>query len=601
MKTKVFLKLTCALLGVLIMFSVLTGCFVRNFAFGKHTSAEAHAPVTIQSPFRNLSDFLDLVHRKYPEINLEVIPYSGANMTAYMTSRLRAGDMPDIYFSTTYVPGRHDVSDRLIDLSAYRFTDGFAESQLRAVSDNGAVYMLPTYYTCLGITYNKTLLEKHGWELPRTFAELEELASRVREAGCRLAVCQIELPGSGFQYLCNILDTVFLNTLDGRVWQDDFLSGKTTVADSPEMLEALSVLEKWKSLGMLDGGDPKSDANTKRIMAEGNTLFMLGSSNNFTPAESEDEFGLMPYLSEDGTQNALIANISRYVGLNKHLEDAGNEQKLIDALHVMEVLTTAEGIQSINDSYSDTSLLPLRNYTIPETSYYKQVEDDLNRGLTAPFIYDGWENIIVPVGNAVISYMRGLTSLDSIAVSLDNNRSFLWDDTSIAYTTVTEKLTTDDCARFVGISFAQAVNADLALISVNKWYKMVDDGNLNTEGVSGELYPLPVTSQIVTGILPTGWRRNIQTVRLTGKRIRELAEKGYDRYGDESKTFPYVLVTPEGMSLSDTKSYTVVICGLTQAVAAEGKLTDTGIPGLEAALSYLSGFETLCPSDLVWR
>ena len=200
-----------------------------------------------------------------------------------------------------------------------------------------------------------------------------------------------------------------------------------------------------------------------------------------------------------------------------------------------------------------------------------------------------------------ISYMRGLTSLDSIAVSFDDNRNLLWDNSSIAYTTVTEKLTTDDCARLVGISFAQAVNADLALISVNKWYKMDDDGNLNTDGVSGELYPLPVTDQTVTGILPTGWRRNIQTVRLTGKRIRELAEKGYDRYGDESKTFPYVLVTPEGMSLSDTKSYTVVICGLTQAVAAEGKLTDTGIPGLEAALSYLSGFETLSPSDLVWR
>ena len=96
MKTKVFLKLTCALLGVLIMLSVLTGCFVRNLDFGKHTSAEAHAPITIQSPFRNLSGFLDLVHRKYPEINLEVIPYSGANMTAYMTSRLRAGDPTSI-------------------------------------------------------------------------------------------------------------------------------------------------------------------------------------------------------------------------------------------------------------------------------------------------------------------------------------------------------------------------------------------------------------------------------------------------------------------------------------------------------------------------
>ena len=34
-----------------------------------------------------------------------------------------------------------------------------------------------------GITYNKTLLREHGWELPNSFAELEELAAKTKEAG----------------------------------------------------------------------------------------------------------------------------------------------------------------------------------------------------------------------------------------------------------------------------------------------------------------------------------------------------------------------------------------------------------------------------------
>ena len=34
-----------------------------------------------------------------------------------------------------------------------------------------------------GITYNKTLLREHGWELPNSFAELEELAAKAKEAG----------------------------------------------------------------------------------------------------------------------------------------------------------------------------------------------------------------------------------------------------------------------------------------------------------------------------------------------------------------------------------------------------------------------------------
>lgn len=87
---------------------------------------------------------------KYPEINLEVVPYSGKNMTAYVTNQLRAGDMPDIYMTTVYAPG------------------------------------------------------------------LEDLAPKVKATGYYLALNQIALSGYGFQYLCNILDTDFLNTIDGH-------------------------------------------------------------------------------------------------------------------------------------------------------------------------------------------------------------------------------------------------------------------------------------------------------------------------------------------------------------------------------------------------
>ena len=87
--------------------------------------------------------------------------------------------------------------------------------------DNGAIYLLPSTYNCYGITYNKTLLKKYGWELPNSFAELEELAAKAKEAGVDLCLPQIQYPGYGFQYLCNIADADFLGTLDGRLWQRD--------------------------------------------------------------------------------------------------------------------------------------------------------------------------------------------------------------------------------------------------------------------------------------------------------------------------------------------------------------------------------------------
>lgn len=581
------------------MIPLLTGCISKDF-LSEMSSNNVHEAITIQSSFRNMSAFIDAVHERYPEINLEVIPYSGANYTAYVKAQIAAGDMPDIYCTTYYTPGHDDVSDRLIDMSGYAFTDCYAEARLRDVTDDGAIYMLPMYYNCIGITYNKTLLEKHGWKLPDSLRELEKLAPKVRKAGCQLALDQIQFPDYGFQYFCNIMSTNYLNTPDGRKWQERFLDGDTTLAGTQEMVKNMKILERWRKIGMLNSnGNPKSDEETRRKMAEGNTLFMLGSSNLFKDEETKDEFGLMPYLSEDGTQNAFIMNVSRYIGLNKHLEDKGNEQKLEDALHVMEVLSTVKGMKALNQSYANTSLLPLKDYVVESEGYYADIEDKLNAGVMAPFIYDGWENLIVATGREMISFIRGDSGLREVVQTFDENQYLIVDNSVAAYTKVTEKLDTSACAKAIGICFAKASGADLALISKNKWYKLTKSKDLNFEGVSGALYPLPVTDQEITSILPTGWTGNIETVTLSGKRILQLVETGYDRNGD-GKTFPYELVMPEKLEFEEKGIYTVAICGVTEAVAEEGNLTDTGILGLTAAQEYFKQFDALALEDIVW-
>ena len=599
------------LLSAVCVASLLTGCQTSE----KNTSdsnketvsvdsadnkdVNQHEAITIESPLRNLSELKKLVKEQYPEINLEVIPYSGWNMSAYLKGQLRSGDMPDIYVTTAYSPGVEDVSDKLIDLSGYSFTGNYSEARLAEVSDNGAIYLLPSYYTCMGITYNKTLLEKNGWELPTSFKELEELAPKVKEAGYNLAINQIQFPGYGFQYLCNILDTTFLNTLQGRQWQNNFLNCETTVADTPEMKEALEYVDKWREIGMLNGdGDSSSDDNTRLTMGEGNTLFMLGNSNDFKEGETTDEFGLMPYLSENGDQNTYILMVSRYMGLNKYLEDEGNETKLEDAIHVMEVMSSVEGFEALNDNYATTALYPLKDYTLPDNNIYKSIEEELNAGETAPFIYSGWEDMIVPIGTEMISYMKGDKEIDDMETVIDKSQELLKDNSDTVYTTVSEKIDNEGCAELIGIAFGKASHADMALISKNKWYE--DDADLNKEGVSGALFALPVTDQELTSILPTGWNDNIQTVTLSGKRINELLESGYDRNGD-GRTYPYQFVAPENLKLEDDTSYTVAICGVTEDVAEEGKIQDTGILGLDAVREYVGQFDTLSKSDLVWE
>ena len=592
-------------LAVVCAACLIAGCSAtgNNDAKSSQSVSGEHPTITMNAPYSNMSTFYDLVHEKYPEINLEIIPYNGQDYTDYVNDMRKSGQMTDIFFCTYYTPGRSDDASDFLDLSSYSFTDSYAQSRLREVTNDGAVYMLPLGYNALGITYNKTLLEKHGWTLPTNLAELEDLKAKADAAGVIFCRDQLQYPGYGFQYLCNILDTSYLSTLDGMKWQNAFLAGDATLRGSDEMMESMQLLNRWRDLGMLNAdGTPDSDSDTKAQMIEGNTLFLIGNSNSLkTQDGATDELGLMPYLSENGDQNVYILNVSRYMGLNKSLGEAGNEQKLEDALHVMEVLSTVEGMESLDPTQNAARLLPLKDAAPGEDSYYADILDDLNNGHTAQFIYSGWENAIVPIGNKMIEFVKGTATLDDVIDTFDGSQSLITENTTKVYTTATETIGMDDCARLVGICFGKATGADAALVSTNPWVYNTDVREMNKDGVSGSLFPVDVTDSQIASIFPTGWKKNIQTVTLTGARIKELAQTGYDHEGDGSLMFPYVLVTKNGVELDDDAIYTIPICGASDEVKAEGGFADSGIMGLTAAEDYLGTFDTLSASDIVWE
>lgn len=594
------IKSTAAVMLAAGILAGTTSCVITSGNSAETADETFHEPLTIYAPLYELDDFIAVVQSRYPEIRFEILPYSGANTTAFTLEKFECGDIPDIFAMTYNLPKYNDVSDKLLDMSGFAFTDNFKESCLNDVTvESGAIYALPCHYQCFGITYNKTLLEKHGWELPENFADLEELSEKAKQAGVRLALNQLQYPGYGFQYFCNICDTGFLSTMGGRRWQSAYLNGTANASGSPEMLGCLAMLEKWRDIGMLNGdGDLLSDDGQKQEFLKGNTIFMLGSDsiNN----DTSDEFGLMPYISEDGKQNVFILNVRRYFGLSSSLDQPGNEQKLKDALHVMEVFSTVEGMDALGgEAIRKSSLLPLKDAPISEDNYYYSIAGELSNGHSSPFIYSGWENAIVPVGDEMIAFMTGRAELDDVINVIDASQGSVVNNTPEALTTVTEHISQEDCARLVGTAFANSTGSELALVSLNKWIK----GHTNTQnpnGVSGSLYPVMVTDEEICAIVPTGWKGTISTVTLTGARIRELLEQGFDRYGD-GLTYPYALVAPDGFQLEPDRTYKLAICGVTDEVAAEGDIQDSGVVGLEAVKQMVSEFDELSADDIVWK
>ena len=123
--------------GITAATAALTAC-----GGGKTETAkkdDAHEAITFMAPYKEIEAFIEQVHSVYPEVNIEVVPYSGDNTTTCLQNMFAAGDLPDVCTLTYYDPRINLVSDKLLDLSGYDFTDNYVESRLQDVFDNGAI------------------------------------------------------------------------------------------------------------------------------------------------------------------------------------------------------------------------------------------------------------------------------------------------------------------------------------------------------------------------------------------------------------------------------------------------------------------------------
>ena len=595
MKKKTLCLLTlCALL-------LLTAC-ARQDAVPAATQAPsaAHEPITMMSGGKDYSDFIAYVKSIYPEINIEIVPYRGANTTQYMYDQLYTGYMPDIYGTTQLFTCYDKYEEHLIDLSRYDFTGNYNEARISQYEVDGKVYLLPADYDVIGMLYNASLFEREGWAVPTSFAELEALAPVIREAGYDLADCAASLPGFGFQYMCNIADTAFLRSIEGIRWQRDFLAGRATAADS--LGPTFDYIERWVELGMLEC--TAQDNSPRDHFCEGNTAFFVGSMGmwNTKGDGTGDTVKPLPYLSEDGTQNMFITSTVRAYGLSRHLEEPGNEQKLEDALKVMELLSTQEGMKRIMERYETTSarICSLKDWEMPESSPFYEYRDFIAEGHVAPLLYAGWENIMVAVGNCFLAYLRGERTARDVIETMDRCQTESLTTGAPVYAVVEETLEPQDLARLTGRVFCERVGADMALISLNEWKPGVRADRENPTGIGGAMMPLSMTEMDIVCWLPTGWYGTIKTYRFTGKRIRELAETGYDMLGN-GDPYPYVLIMPDGFTPEDDREYDVVFAGITDEVAAESVMTDSGVTGLSAMEAFLDGVDTLRPDSIDWK
>ena len=528
-----------------ILFS-LSGCKQKDVA--------KEEPLTILTTSIEYEAFLEAFHEKYPDIEVEFISYKGFNQTGYIRECLEVGELPDI-ITTTFFVDEELQKERMLDLSKYSFVNNYTDYWLNKCNVDGSVYLLPSNYSAIGFYYNKTIMDKYGWELPNNFEELKELSVKIEEAGLNTCVARLDLEGFVFSYLFGLGNTFYFNTEEGAAWKNDFLEGK---ADAVGNLEpVLSYFKEWADAGFIS----KDDIGVKAVSDSfllGDTVFMLCQGLNVRQFEVEGvgtmEYGIFPWLSPNGESNMIVSNVSRYYGLNKKLEEKGQEKRLENALCLMEFLSSEEGMKLLT---SDTnSISPLNTWEIEEDSMYYEIKDTIIGGNSIPLVYTGWDDIIIPFANELYALIKDEQSVDECAKEMDEirNKWLQKGATNLGY--VEETIAKEDAAYLVGKIFIEMRNADAALISLGDFHGF-DKENIN--GVQCGIYPGDFHLDRMRTIIPVG---GLGTITMSGADIMAKQKEGLyldDPVTEESIPFSYILVTDDDMSLEPDKDYTLVI------------------------------------------
>ncbi len=501
------------------------------------------------------NEFLNLADKTYPNIDLELSTYAGANRTAYNWAQMQGDDIPDI-FITNRILDTDLAAKRLVDLSDYDFVDDISDTILAQAAIDGGVYLLPVGNTMHGIYYNKTLMEENNWDVPTNFAELESLCDKIKAAGITPGIIGTKLHDDPFSAVFNLAKTDWFSSSEGAQWEQDFLSGNATAAGTWE--DTMNYVQQYMDIGMFSA-DPQDQSNTDLILEEmGNRRIMFCTSMldvSITKLPNGDALGMMPYLSKDGSKNVYIYSPASYIGINSHLTEPGNEKKLEAAIQLLSLLYSSEGQAAFMTERTPCALSVLNEDALSEDALTEDAQNAQSQGRIFPITYTHWENVLYDMGEAYKEWFRGEEGMDGPACITKMDllqTSYLSYPESPDYCESTDNFTLEETGILAGKALGSTAGTDAAMVPIASFYKKGNDLN---SGISGKLYKGMINADVITSISP-GKDGEYAILTMTGAEARKLAKEGFN-IADDKEPYPYILVTKGGAELEDDQTYRI--------------------------------------------
>ena len=537
-------------------------------------------------------------------------------------------DLPADIIFTSAKTDNGLLEDCCVDLlSNSSITALFSSSAIQnAMTEDGKVYQLPISSKLIGITYNETLLEELGAQVPQNYEDMLSLKKLCDEKGVKFAVSDGAASGHGFNYLFHLMGAQWLSTPEGTDWFEGYQKGERT---ADEFKEKCEYFKKWTEEGLW-GSFHTEDWKGSEEFSKTRALFwfsILNSSAGYEGPEFDengnetgkmlnDTYKTIPWISEDGSNNCFTFYDNCWVTVNNALLSENKSEKLEKVFRILEYMTSDKATALVSGIGKDT-YVSVNNYDMGDDRLYSNYDTSITNGFTQPWYYNSFDtDSIVFTGEKLNAYIAGTGTFDEIFDTLDTyNQKNLGKETEIL-ASFPEGLDYENTAKLLAVSQA---------LSLNK--------TLEENGIDGEATVTLAPYTPAANLLPP-WRgasvsnffvhkgdydagkimafmpNSVSSaigIYMTGSEIKELVENKFDpsdRFIDEETgekkfdsenygPYPYVCLVKGEKELVDDEEYLVALNEKYLTKAQYDAFYENGkvLEGLENPVSISEGIK----------
>ncbi|WP_216238997.1 5'-nucleotidase C-terminal domain-containing protein [Faecalicatena faecalis] len=467
---------------------------------------------------------LDKVRKEYPEMEIRVEMYGGANFTLEAAERLDHYDIPDLFVTTRNDLEIDTYQDNLLDLSSYEVLNRYITQAIDSMNMNGSVYFIPNFTSLTGLVYDKNVFREHGWKAPHSYEELVSLCEQVEKTGIQGVGGAWDNPSAYSNVLACTMAADFYSTPEGTTWFYDFVQGKAKGEGVIEPYIANYI--RWYEDGIFDYEIQENRAVQREKFDNGEIAMMYGLIGNFK-SDDEHDYGLIPFF-KTGTDEAYYPTATAgYFALNKKLGEKGNEKKLEVGLRILDLLSTEEGQKDM--MRGDACYSFLRGFKGDLNEITESYQDVVGQNHFAPMNVD--MNTLAATATELIKMLEGELTQEEYIRSCDDIKR---NEITEAYTgeylfTAKENFTEKQTVQYFAAALQDYAGTQIGMVtpSVNEQGEFSNPmTGIASKFYKGDIYSWPLTRNTLTAIDGTsGWAK-MSTGTISGETLYELLEDG---------------------------------------------------------------------------